>query len=226
MRSILPQRHRRNLKCWAVTGSGRDAQMSSRSTPDLPSTISDEAWRIATEAPRRYGFHATLKPPFKLAPGTSADDLKSALQAFAQTQKAFLLPRLTLGKLGRFLALILSEPSPAMHELAADCFREFDSFRASAEADDIAKRMHASLNEAERRNLLAWGYPYVLDTWKFHMTLTKSLDVQVLETFRDHLAGRFCAACEEPVMCDSICLFEEPAPNSAMLLTARFALAQ
>jgi hypothetical protein len=195
-------------------------------TPTLPESISIEVWRTATQAPRRYGFHATLKPPFRLAAGRSADDLKTVLESFAKSQKAFLLPRLTLGTLGRFLALILSEPSPMLHTLAADCVRQFDSFRASADPEDLARRMQPSLNEAERANLLTWGYPYVLDTWKFHMTLTNSLDPDVLTLFRAHLLQRCQPVCEQLWRCDAICLFEEPSPNSALLLTERFEFAQ
>src|ERR1700733_10722081 len=98
---------------------GRDARTGETMTPDLPASISLEAWRTATESPRRYGFHATLKPPFKLAKGASAEELKEAMARFAETHQAFELPHLSLGTLGRFLALILSTPSATLHNLAA-----------------------------------------------------------------------------------------------------------
>lgn len=205
---------------------GRDASTDKLAEPELPATILHAAWRSATEDPRRYGFHATLKPPFQLAPGTGLDALKESLKQFSDRHTAFSLPTLTLGTLGHFLALTLSESSPILHQLAANCVRDLDHFRASSDAADLAKRMRPSHNLAEQQNLIRWGYPYVLDTWKFHMTLTNSLTPDVLPLFRDHLIERFSSVCEQPLLCDSICLFEESKPGAPMLLTKRFPLAQ
>jgi putative phosphonate metabolism protein len=203
---------------------GRDARTGETAMPDLPPSISIEAWRTATEAPRRYGFHATLKPPFRLVTGARVEDMKETVRKFAETRQAFSLPPLSLGTLGRFLALVLSEPSPELHGLAAGCVRDLDAFRDPPDAAEIASRMHPSLHPAERQNLIAWGYPYVLDTWKFHMSLTSSLKPDDLGLFREHLAQRFHEVCEQPLLCDSICLFEEPAPNQPLLLMERFPL--
>jgi putative phosphonate metabolism protein len=205
---------------------GRDARTGETMTTELPASISLETWQAATDSPRRYGFHATLKPPFKLVKGMRAEDLKDALAKLAETQQAFSLPRLSLGTLGRFLALVLSTPSPALHDLAASCVRELDAFREPPDAVEIAKRMHPSLTKNEQQNLIAWGYPYVLDTWKFHMSLTSSLKPEDLELFREHLARRFSEVCEQPLLCDSICLFEEPAPNHPLLLIERYPLSK
>ncbi len=184
---------------------GRDARTDELTTPSLPESISVESWRTRTEAARRYGFHATL---------------------FAAQRTSFNLPPLCLGTLGRFLALILSGPSMELLRLAADCVRDLDQFRAPPDPEDVARRMGASLNAAEQQNLIRWGYPYVLDTWKFHMTLTSSLSPDDLTVFRQHLAERFDSVCRAPVLCESICLFEEPEPNAPLLLTDRFPLAQ
>jgi putative phosphonate metabolism protein len=205
---------------------GRDASTGELEEPNLPASISRDAWRAATEDPRRYGFHATLKPPFQLVNGASTEALKASLEKIADEHTAFTLPPLTLGALGHFLALILSAPSPSLHQLADDCVRDLDCLRASSDASDLAKRMRPSHSVAEQQNLIRWGYPYVLDTWKFHMTLTNSLQPKELELFRDHLAQRFAELCQQPMRCDSICLFEEPAPGAPLLLTARFLLAQ
>jgi putative phosphonate metabolism protein len=204
---------------------GRDAVAGVLTEPELPPTISHAAWRATTEDPRRYGFHATLKPPFQLATGASAEALKDSLQKFSDSHKAFRLPPLTLGTLGHFLALILSAPSPCLHQLAAECVRDLDPFRAPSDAADLAKRVRPSHNLAEQQNLIRWGYPYVLDTWKFHMTLTNSLKPEELELSREHIAERFSEVCNQPLLCDSICLFEEPTPGAPFLLTARFPLA-
>jgi putative phosphonate metabolism protein len=205
---------------------GRDAVTGQSINPALPPSIAPDAWQPATDSPRRYGFHATLKPPFKLVNGRTSEDLKDELQKFAMTHQSFSLPRLTVGTLGRFIALILSAPSSALHNLAADAVRCFDGFRAPPDAAALARRMHPSMSLAEQQNLVYWGYPYVLNTWKFHMTLTSSLSPDHVSLYRDHLIERFREVCEVPALCDSICLFEEPAPNQPMLLIARYPLAQ
>jgi putative phosphonate metabolism protein len=205
---------------------GRDAITGELEEPNLPASISREAWRAATEDPRHYGFHATLKPPFQLANGASSEALKASLEKIAVQHVAFTLPPLRLGALGHFLALILSEPSPTLHQLADDCVRDLDCFRAPSDAADLAKRMRPSHSVAEQQNLIRWGYPYVLDTWKFHMTLTNSLKPKELELFRSHLAQRFAEMCRQPMRCDSICLFEEASPGAPLHLTARFSLGQ
>jgi hypothetical protein len=58
------------------------------------------------------------------------------------------------------------------------------------------------------------------------MTLTSSLKPEDLGVFREHLLERFRAVCEQPLLCDSICLFEEPLPNAPLLLAARYSLTQ
>lgn len=205
---------------------GRDSRTGDSIEPELPATISRDVWQTATASPRRYGFHATLKPPFYLAPGATIEALDEALQTFAQTCNPFPLPQLRVGRLGRFLALILSAPSSELHELAADCVRRFDSFRATPSEADLAKRMSSSQTPAERKNLLRWGYPYVFDTWKFHMTLTSSLQPELLDLFEQHLAKRCRLVCEQPLRCDSIWLFEEPATNAPFLQIKQYRLGQ
>ena len=133
-------------------------------------------------------------------------------------------PHLVLGPLGHFLALVLSESSEVLSNFAADCVREFDSFRAPAGEAEIKKRMRDSLSPREQEHLFRWGYPYVLDTWKFHMTLTCSLPGDALELFRTHLSERFADVCVAPLQVDAISLFEQPAAGAPFRLLDRYRL--
>jgi hypothetical protein len=64
---------------------GRDALSGeSLSGFAIPGTDA-QGWRELTAEPRRYGFHATLKAPFRLAAGLSADELFQAVAALADT---------------------------------------------------------------------------------------------------------------------------------------------
>lgn len=192
--------------------------------PKLPEGLSERDWRVITESPRRYGFHATLKPPFSLAAGLSLDDLRGALHDLASVQTCFHAPHLRLGKLGRFLALILSEESAAFNELAAACVRELDRFRAPATESDIARRLRPEMPAKEREHLLRWGYPYVFDTWKFHMTLTNSLDQPLLTQIHEHLENEMVDVCKSPLYVDSVCLYQEPRAGEPFRLIERFSL--
>src|ERR1700679_2733683 len=73
---------------------GRDATTCATLDPDLPDLIRPADWLRVTGNPRRYGFHATLKPPFRLAEGVTVDDLQAALRDFAQKHDSFEAPRL------------------------------------------------------------------------------------------------------------------------------------
>jgi putative phosphonate metabolism protein len=200
---------------------GRDAQTGATLDPHLPESIRTDDWLKATDSPRRYGFHATLKPPFRLADGVTFDDLRAELHEFALKRSCFHAPVLRVGALGRFLALILSSRSEEFDNLAADCVGEFDRFRAPAGAEETAKRLHDSLTPREREHVLRWGYPYVFDTWKFHMSLTRSLPTEQVAFYERYLGERFAGVCEEPLLVDSICIFHESRPGASFHLLDR-----
>ena len=200
---------------------GRDAVSGKVLDPGLPRGLAHPDWLRATQSPRRYGFHATLKPPFRLVEGANSEDLRSAVRAFAAAHDAFEAPSLHVGTLGSFLALVLTDACQAFVEFAGACVRQFDSFRAPATEDEIANRLHDKMPEREREHVRRWGYPYVFDTWKFHMSLTGSLPKESLPPLEKILTQRFSSACGQPVLVNSICIFHEPAPGSPLHLFER-----
>jgi hypothetical protein len=200
---------------------GRDAMTGTLLDPGLPDHIRHEDWLRVTDSPRRYGFHATLKPPFRLADGATFDDLQTALHDFAQSHDSFYAPPLAVDLLGRFLALTLSAPSEEFSNFSADSVRHFDRLRAPATEQETAQRLRSSLSQSERAHVLQWGYPYVFDTWKFHMSLTSSMHAKSLELFEPHLRSLFAPACERPLLVDSVCIFHEPYPGGPFRLLDR-----
>lgn len=139
--------------------------------PTLPRPLAD----ITTD-PRKYGFHATLKPPFRLAEGQTADALLTAARALCASLPPVTLPALRLARLGRFLALVPDPQPSALDALAARLVADLDPFRAPATPDDLARRRAAGLTPAQDALLMRWGYPYVMEEFRFHMTLTGRLD--------------------------------------------------
>jgi putative phosphonate metabolism protein len=192
-------------------------------TPPL-NGIAQEVWRAATAEPRRYGFHATLKPPFRLAAGATEEELRAAIGRVAQLHRAFEVPPLKVGLLAGFLALILSDRSLALEELAAACVRDLDALRAPPMPEELARRRHSNLTPEQTALLERWGYPYVLDEWRFHMTLTSCLEPSLLKPIAAHLEGLFEPYCLGPLRIDSICLFEQPKKDEPFRVVERYSL--
>lgn len=129
-----------------------------------------------TEVPRKYGFHGTLKAPFRLADGRNVDELSEALAAYAAAQPPLMLEQMALQHHHGFLALRPNGDVTALRALAADIVQHFDGFRAPATAAEMARRRQSGLSARQDQNLINWGYPYVLDDFHFHLTLSGRLD--------------------------------------------------
>lgn len=142
--------------------------------PQLPG-VPPSALQALTAEPRRYGFHATLKPPFRLAPGSDLARLRAALRALAARTEPVPLPRLRVSMLGDFLALRPEADSPALLALAARCVTELHPLAAPPTAEELARRRRQPLNAEQDLLLQRWGYPWVLQQFRFHLSLTGSL---------------------------------------------------
>ncbi len=132
-------------------------------------------WPDKVRAPRVYGFHATLKPPFRLAANTTVGELTTAFDAFARSRQAVDVGSLQVRALGAFIALTPAAPCPALDRLATASVRAFDRFRAPMNERERERRLAAALSARQTDNLDRWGYPYVFDDFRFHMTLTGPL---------------------------------------------------
>lgn len=186
-----------------------------------PDGVSVEELDRFTEAPRRYGFHGTLKPPFRLAEGTSFDDLRVAAMQLARGLNAVDMGRFTLKRLGGFLALVPQEPPTELQVLAGRCVTELDRFRAPAPPDEIARRRKRQLSPRQDDYLLQWGYPYVLEEFRFHLTLTGSLEEADLARLEDHLSGMLDPILGESVTLSDLCIFGDPGAGQSCRIVHR-----
>lgn len=171
---------------------------------------------------RRYGFHATLKPPFRLAEGTSGDALRDAVAAFAQQRRPFVEPPLALADLHGFLAFRPQAPSPAIQALADDGVRAFDRFRAPPTDAERQRRLGTPLTDRQRENVDAWGYPYVFADFRLHLTLTRRLRDAERAEVRAVLDRLSAPVLREPVAFRSVCLFEQADADTPFVLAQRF----
>jgi putative phosphonate metabolism protein len=203
---------------------GRDARTGARlAQPTVDGWSAAEIERL-TASPRMYGFHATLKPPFHLAEGYTVQQLTQAMQRLAAASPAFVLPQLELGSLDGFLALQAQRADARLSTLADACVTELDHFRAAPSADELAQRRAAGLSARHEQLLARFGYPYVLDQFRFHMTLTERLPPAQSKRLRPWLADHLADALALPVRCDDLCLFVQQRRDDAFVLRQRFAL--
>lgn len=140
------------------------------------SSVSLERISQLTESPRRYGFHGTLKPPFELNPNSRPAGLIAAARVFASTRTPIQLPPLELAVIGKFIALTPIAESAALERLAAACVRAFEGYRAplSKKQEDDYKLNKLTVHQEQM--LEHWGYPYVMEEFRFHISLTDRID--------------------------------------------------
>ncbi len=213
-----------DTRLWAFGSRvlGYDAFTGKQVPPLIPEGFSEADWTRITAAPRRYGFHATLKAPFALAEGRTEADLREAARVFAAAHRPFALPELVVRCIGGFVALAPAGPS-ALDALAGACVEAFEPFRAPLTPEVRANRLAASLSVRERAHLDRWGYPYVFEDFRFHMTLTGSLPEAEAERACAGLARLYAAeAGDEPVRVEAVTLFADPGEGGPFRIVGRF----
>ncbi|WP_353190385.1 DUF1045 domain-containing protein [Pandoraea pnomenusa] len=219
--------------CWWNEGSrwlGRDAitgrALNAPQVPGLSRALHD-----VTVDPRRYGLHATLKAPMRLTPVARLADLRDVAVAVASRHAPFdLVVRTDVvdadnGKRPGFVALrpaVGASQATAVDALAADCVRAFDELRAPLADVELAKRLAQPLSSQQRERLMQWGYPYVLDEFRFHVTLSDRVDANDAAAIIEWWQPRVQAL--GPMRVDSLAIFVEPTPGAPFVLLDRFTL--
>lgn len=183
-----------------------------------------EPWFLRLqETPARYGFHATLKAPFELAEGVRERALLERAAVFSGVCARLCLPALEVALLDDFIALRPLSEDAELNRLAATCVREFDHLRAPLSSEDRARRLSQVLTPRQHAHLDRWGYPYVFEDFRFHMTLTgtipKSFQARVLETLKALHRG-----ISAPVWVDAISVLVQQKRQSHFELVRRFPL--
>jgi len=206
---------------------GRDCESGAElPQPGLDGWTGDEIGE-ATESPRRYGFHATLKAPFRLAPDSAERDLYESLAVFAQRQRPFSMPPLKVSAIGPFIALTLSAAAPEMTALAAAAVTDLAPLRAPLTENDIQRRLAGGLTPRQEELLRDWGYPYVFEEFRFHLTLTGPIGrTDRRERLQTSLAAHFRPVLAEPVPVEEICLYSQDEGEAPFLLIDRFRLGE
>ncbi|MFD1697614.1 DUF1045 domain-containing protein [Roseibium aestuarii] len=194
------------------------------SQPAIPGMAPSRFAELTTD-PRRYGFHGTLRAPFHVKPEISEQDLLKAAVGFAARTAPFTTTGFKVAALGRFLALVPAAPDAALNGFADACVEALEPLRAPLSDADLARRRQSALSPRQDAHLVAWGYPYVFDEFRFHMTLSNKLEDEGEREALTRAAERhFAPVTGTPLAVDSFGLYVEPERNAPFTVHTLFSL--
>jgi putative phosphonate metabolism protein len=177
-----------------------------------------------TGSPARYGFHATLKAPFELAEGVTEKGLEEAISDLARAIAPVQLGMLAVTALGGFIALTPKGDASAVDALAAACVEGFEAFRAPLPPADRDRRLAAGLTDRQAENVERWGYPYVFEEFRFHMTLTGRIDDAPLRKRIHETLAALYAAVDAPHTIDALTICRQLDRDSHFTVLSRHPL--
>ncbi len=196
-------------------------------TVEFPDEFGNGAvnWNELTAAPRRYGFHATLKAPFYLAPSCTEQQLVNALRSFAGLGHAVHSFTPVIRELEDFIAVVPLEPESSLNGLAGSCTTIFDAYRAPMSPQERARRIASGLSQSQIQNLDRWGYPYVLSEFRFHMTLTGAVPQRRRKAILAVLLNGFHQMkVERSIAVDRLALMKQEASDAPFRIVGEAAL--
>ena len=196
--------------CWL----GRDECLDVQIAQPALAQIGPAELHAATAQPRRYGFHATVKAPFALSEGNTLDQLITRMQALAATLKPVALGPMQAAMLGDFVALLPVTVPDELAALATACVTGLDDLRAPLSAADLLRRRVDHLDAREQALLNQYGYPYVLERYRLHFTLSGPVNPPMAQRLVQAAATPVAALnAAAPLVLDRLCLFVEPSPG-------------
>lgn len=178
-----------------------------------------------TAQPRRYGFHATLKAPFRLADRCDEATLTSRLHTLAGTLAPVSLGPLCLSSLFDCVALVPEVVTANLQELAATCVIYLDDLRATPSTDELLRRGADQLDERGAELLALYGYPHVMERFRLHLTLTGPIDTSTAKRVNEAAATEIVRLnATSPLTLERLCIFVERTPGAPFLRIADVAL--
>jgi putative phosphonate metabolism protein len=185
----------------------------------------DPKMDVLVSDPARYGFHATLKAPFRLDDDITLNELDRELAAFAQRTQAVSLGTLAVTRLDHFFALTVQAALPRLLQVEEAVRTTFEPFRAPLTEQEMVRRNPQSLTERQQTNLSRWGYPHVGQDFRFHMTLTNAIvDEDEAARVEKRLHSQFDPVLEAPVVIGALALFVESRPGAPFYVHSRHPL--
>jgi hypothetical protein len=178
-----------------------------------------------TVSARRYGFHATIKAPMALKPGARQAELAAELKSWCAKEGPVSVGRVEIRLLDGFLALVPAVQAEDLTNFAGRVVEVFDRFRAPLDAKERAKRLSAPLTDRQVKLIERYGYPYVMEQFLFHMTLTDRLPPAQSGKLLAEARTFFAETLAVPLVIDRLVLFHEKQSGAPFTRGAEFALA-
>lgn len=210
---------------WFSAGNswlGRDVETGTTLAQPEINQIPPHRLSELTASARRYGFHATMKAPFRLAAGASEKDLFAQLALLCKHAGAITVAHPRLHMLGDFLAIQVDEQQDEIAALAQACVVHVDPLRAAMTDAELQRRRQSRLSQRHDELLLRWGYPYTEEAYRFHITLSDSLtqtEAETVERLQNAAERHFNIAA--PIEINNLGIFKEDTPGAAFKLIHR-----
>lgn len=216
----------RDSDLWARAAAwiGRDAATGEILKQPIPQDIAANAFASQTASARKYGFHGTIKPPMRLAAGKDRSALLARADTFAKTYAPIDIGPAAVQDLDGFLAVMPTTQTTALVQFAANCVAHFEPCRAPLTSAERERRLTSRLTQRQTELLDQYGYPYVMDEFRFHMTLTDRLDPAAQDAYKSAAIAWFADCLVAPVRLDRISIYHEAAPDAPFTRIADFEL--
>ena len=182
-----------------------------------PETDSAVNIQKITEAPRKYGLHATIKAPFRLGNNVNALELERQLEILCGSIKPIEF-KLKLSELSGFFALTPTVKNTEIRNLHAKVVRKLDYFRAQPTKEEIIKRRENQLTSEQDQNLIKWGYPYIFEDFYFHITLTGKIPEDLRNKVKDEIENFFQPVLQQKINLSELALVGEATDGNFYVL--------
>ena len=190
---------------WLGWDARAGRQVAQPDLPGLPRPLSQLALRAG-----RYGFHATIKAPMALAGDCGYDDLRDQLRDLCGRLHPVEVT-LELRDDLNFLAFRPAGGTGDLQDLAATVVRDLDPLRAELTEREITRRNPGALTPRQQELLVQFGYPYALEEFNLHVTLTEQLADDERRIVRGVAEDFFAAKVPAPWRIDELCILAEDA---------------
>ena len=178
-----------------------------------------------TSTPSKYGLHATLKAPFSLVPDKTIDELRLSLSILSSSIQKFEISSICVKNIAGFIAIVPTSQNERINYLAKKCVEDLDCFRKAEPLEIINKRRSVGLSIRKEHNLFKWGYPYVLNDFQFHFTMTSKLTPKVSKNVFSVLSLELKTVLNAPLLISKICLCGESNSHKKFEVIEEFSLA-
>jgi hypothetical protein len=127
--------------------------------------------------------------------------------------------------LQRFIAIVPATACAGLDRLASSSVKHFDGFRAPLTSADRSRRLAADLTRRQIEHVERWGYPYVFEDFRFHMTLTGTLSADCQESMLAYLQRSLaCHLGDGPISVDRLAVLRQDHRRARFVVLAHNAI--